>query len=402
MEDLLHRFNPWWTKRYQFPGIAREGYLSQMLRLKGSKDVVLLTGLRRVGKTTLMHQLIHRLIEGDVPPDRVLYVSLDNLALKDRTILDIVEAFRRMNGLGHEERTYLFLDEVHLKPDFEVQLKNLYDEGSAKVFASGSSSLDIVMRSPHLTGRQRIVRMSPLGFSEFLQFTGKTVPKGDSHLYITIADEYMRTGGIPEFVKTRDHTYLQALVDTILYRDIAATHGIRNREHLGDILAFVAQGVGTPLSVRKISRVLGLPVQNVSRIIDLFVEANLLHVVEREGKLSERKGNPRKIYLADTGLFQILTEDINPGAVVENRVFLTIMGSGKPRYHRSNGSEVDFVRGREAWEAKYRSVIKDEDIKAVLRLKSYKHRTVITKDVEGKRGGVSLIPLWKFLLGNEA
>ena len=400
MEEILYRFNPWWTTKFAFPGIARERYLSLLLKLMEIKDIVLITGLRRVGKTTLMYQVIHRLLN-DVAPEKICYISLDNLALKDRSIREIVEAFRKAKGLRHDEHVFLFLDEVHSKPDFEMQLKNLYDEGHAKIFASGSSSLDIVMRSPHLTGRQRIVRMTPLSFAEYLRFTGKEVSKADAHLYIGLAEEYVRSGGIPEFVKTGDQGYLQALIDSILYRDVAARHNIRNRAHLADVLTFVAQGVGNPVGLRKISRVLGISLQSIVRIIDLFAEANLILMVEKEGKVSERKGNPKKIYLADTGLFQVLTENINLGSLVENLVLLTIRNDGEPRYHRFNGYEVDFVRGRDAWEPKYRSIIKEEDLEAIFRLRTFKHRTIITKDVEGKRGGVDLVPLWKFLLRNE-
>jgi len=398
MDELLHRFNPWWSGSYRLPGIPRERYLSIMAGLKGTRDIVLLTGLRRVGKTTLMHQLISRLL-GEVDANRIFYVSLDHLALRNRTILEIVEAFRRLRGLRHDDAAYLFLDEVHLKRDFEVQLKNIYDEGHAKVFASGSSSLDIVMRSPLLTGRQRLIRLPPLDYLEFLKFSARNVRPSDSHLHARYAEDYLRTGGIPEFVRTGDHNYLQSLVDSVLHRDIAARHNLRNREQLADILAFLAQGVGSPLGDRKISRVLGVPVQSVGRTIDLLIEANLVHAIEKEGKLAERKGSPAKVYLADTGLFQVLTENVNLGAMAENLVFLAIGGDRPPRYHRSNGLEVDFVRGAEAWESKYKSVIGEDDLRPLLRLKAFKRKVLVTKDSGGTRGGVRLVPLWKFLLG---
>lgn len=401
MEEILHKQNPWWTGKFEFPGVAREDYLSNLLGLKNRKDVVLVTGLRRVGKTTLMYQFIHRLLE-KVEGDRIFYVSLDNIALKDFSILEIVDGFRSATGLKHDEFAYLFLDEVHFKDNFELQLKNLYDEGNSKVYASGSSSLDIVMKSPHLTGRQRILRMSPLGFGEYLRFVGKEVSAADQHLYPALAEEFIETGGMPEYVLTRDLNNLQSLVDSILYRDIAGRHGIRNRENLLDILSLIAQSVGSPVSLRKISRVLGIRLETVSRIIDLFVEANLVHMVEKEGKMSERKASPRKIYLADNGLFGVLTEKVNYGALVENLVFLTLIGGGPVRYYRSSGSEVDFVRGKEAWEVKYKSTIEEKDLAGLKSLKGFKSRTMVTKDQDGEVEGVKLMPLWRFLLENES
>ncbi|UCF07469.1 MAG: ATP-binding protein [Thermoplasmata archaeon] len=397
MEEILHKFNPWWERRFEFPGIPRNEYLSTLLALKTTKDVVLITGLRRVGKTTLMRQLIHKLAEG-FDAKKIFYVSLDNIALKERSILEIVDIFRRINGLKHDEFVYLFLDEVHFKEDYELQLKNLYDAGGAKVYASGSASLDIIMRSPHLTGRQRVVRISPLNFEEFLRFRGIEISPADAHLYTALAENYLMAGGMPEYVVTGDVNILQSLVYSILYRDVAGRHNIRNRENLLDIISMVAQSVGTPVSLRKISRVLGIPKEVVSQTLNLFLEANLVHLVEREGKVSERKASPRKIYLADTGLFSVLTENVNLGAMVENLVYLKLRKSGTVRYHRSSGQEVDFVQKKNAWEVKYRSALDEKDLNPLRSLRGMKTRTVVTKDREGHEKNITFKPLWRLLM----
>jgi uncharacterized protein len=400
MEEVLHRFNPWWDSQYPFPGVIRKQYLSRLEDLEKTRDVVLVTGLRRVGKTTLLHQLIHRLLN-KVKARNILYVSLDNLAFRDHSILDVVESFRRLSSLKHDEFVYLFLDEVHFKEDYELQLKNLYDMGHAKIYASGSASLDIIMKSPHLTGRQRIMRLTPLSFSEYLKFTGKEISPADRHLYPALAREYIETGGMPEYVKTRDPNVLQSLLDSILYRDIAARYNIRNREGLKDILLFVAQGVSSPVSVRKISRILGIKEETVRRILDLFVESGLIHIIEKEGKLSERKASPKKLFLADTGLFTVLTENVNFGARVENMVYLTLAKLGNVRYYRTGHGEVDFVQGKRAVESKYKNEIRQEDIRAIKKLRGFQSRILVTENREGVMEGIELVPLWSFLLTNE-
>ncbi len=397
MEDLLHRFNPWWDGKFDFPGIPRIDYIDQLLNLKNRKEIVLITGLRRVGKTTLIRQLIHKLIDTN-DRKKIFYVSLDNIALKERSILEIVDIFRRINGLKHNEHVYLFLDEVHFKKDYELQLKNLYDLGHVKIYASGSSSLDIIMKSPYLTGRQRIVRMAPLSFTEYLNFTGKVIGKADQHLFPSVAEDYLKTGGMPEYVLTKDLNILQSIVYSILFRDIAGRYEIRNRESLFDILALLTQSVGTPMSLRKISRVLGLPIETINRNLGLFIEANLVHLVEKEGKISERKASPRKIYLADTGLFSVLTENINLGALAENLVYLTLRKSGPLRYYRSSGREIDFIRKKEAWEVKYKSDLDEKNFANIKSVKGLKSRVIITKDNEGKKQNIELLPLWKMLL----
>ena len=397
MEQLLHRFNPWWTTEFPFPGVPRDIHLKKLLPLADTKDIILLVGMRRVGKTTLLHQIIHQLLPC-VDPQRVFYVSLDHLGLKDYTILEVVEQFRSITRTKHSEKIHLFLDEVHMKDNYEIQLKNLYDEGNAKIYASGSASLDITLSSPHLTGRQRIFRLPPLSFPEYMEFTGACVSPADKNMYPVLAEEYIKTGGIPEYVLTKDMDYLQSLVETILYRDVAGRHHVRNRGALIDILTFTAQSVGSPISLRKISNVLGIPKEIVSKTLDMFLESNLIHMVEREGKLSERKASPRKIYLADTGLFNILTEGVNIGAVVENSVYLALRDKGVVRYHRSSGLEVDFVSCGRAWESKYKKRIEEKDLAGLQSLRGAKEKTIITYDKEENKDGVNMLPLWKLLL----
>ncbi len=396
MDRLLHRFNPWWTEDFHPSAIPRQRYQHQLMSLVDTRDVVLVTGLRRVGKTTLLYLTIERLLE-KVTADRIFYVSLDHMGLRDHTILGIVEEYRRINRLKHDEHVYLFLDEVHLKEDFELQLKNLYDEGNTKVFASGSASLEITMRSPSLTGRQRLVPVHPLDFKEFLAFNEVEVSPADAHLLPELAEDHVRYGGMPEYVRTRDMSYLQSVLDTILWRDVAGRHDIRNREMLADMLALVAQSVGTRLSTRKISKVLGVSTETVSRTIDLFVEANLIHLTERQGKVSERKASPKKMYLADTGLFSILTEGVNLGVMVENAVYLALMRTGRVRYHLASGREVDFISRNTAWESKYMTRITEKELANLKGLKRPTKKVVITRDVEGREDGIDLVPLWRFL-----
>jgi len=397
MEDILTKFNPWWETSYQFPGIARKQYLSMFHKLKSIKDVILITGLRRVGKTTLMHQFIHQLLQEE-DPRKILYISLDYLTLRNHTILELEEKFRQMKSLKYNEYIFLFLDEVHFQKDYELQLKNLYDLGYTKVFASGSANLDLIMKSPYLTGRQRLVRVNPLTFQEFLEFKDVQLSMADQHLYPPLAAEYVETGGLPEYIKSRDPNVLQALIDTILYRDISGHHDIRNRENLKDILMYLSQTVSTPISVNRISRVLHIRHEIVRKVIDLFMESNLIHVIEREGNFAERKASPRKVYLADNGLFTILTENINLGAKVENLIYLTLAKQVRVRYYKTGKEEVDFVQGKQAYESKFKSRISDEDVAPIKKLRGHPKKTVITESKEGNINGVDLIPLWRFLL----
>jgi predicted AAA+ superfamily ATPase len=131
----------------------------------------------------------------------------------------------------------------------------------------------------------------------------------------------------------------------------------------------------------------------------MFIEANLVHVVEKEGKLSERKASPKKYYLADTGLFNVLTGTVNLGSVVENSILLSLVRRGlRPRYHLGPGGEVDFIADRTAWESKYKSRITGREIDRLSSLRGIKERVMVTKDQKAEKADVTLTPLWEFLM----
>ena len=128
MEALLFRFNPWWESDNWPNFIQREGYLKNLLSLLDTRDIILLTGLRRTGKTTLMKMAIQALIRDyGIKPSYIFYCSLDYYGLEHYSIMEIVEEFLKIQKISTSEKTFLFLDEVAYKENFSLQLKNLYD-----------------------------------------------------------------------------------------------------------------------------------------------------------------------------------------------------------------------------------------------------------------------------------
>ena len=123
MEETYHAQNPWWEGRIWESGVPRESYVEKLLGLMGRKQVAVVIGSRRVGKTTIMRQLIGRLLGRSVPPETVVYLELDHPHLVATPILDHVRNVRRMLQLPRDRRLHLFLDEVQDSPDWERQVK---------------------------------------------------------------------------------------------------------------------------------------------------------------------------------------------------------------------------------------------------------------------------------------
>ena len=117
MEKELYRYNPWWEDNFEKLNSLNErtDFKSRLLPNLTNKQIVFLTGLRRIGKTSLMKLSIkHLLYQENISAKQILYVSLDDYLLSGKTILEIVEFFRKMNALSVKEKIYLFLDEITL------------------------------------------------------------------------------------------------------------------------------------------------------------------------------------------------------------------------------------------------------------------------------------------------
>ena len=395
MMDLIGRFNPWWFGKIEFPGIPREKYLRKLMEYRETDDVILISGLRRTGKTTIMKQMIYKLIEEGMDPRQILFMSMDNLGLRDKTILQIESEYREKSEMNSSERLYLFLDEIHFQDQFELQLKNLYDLGGTKVFASGSANLDILMKTPHLTGRHRIMEMKPLDFREYLLFKGLKIADKSKQDLFDLAHEYALTGGIPEYVLTGDINSLNTMIQSVLYRDVINRSGLRDNESLLNIFTMVVKNVSTPISTRSISRVLNHSEETIRKVLELLEEVDLIHKVERYGNFKERKANPPKYYLSDTAIFNIILDKVNIGAVIENLVFLKLREYGPVHYHRSSGKEIDFILDRTAFEVKY---VDDPPLDDNLSMVWKGKKRLITRSLEGNFDSVKAIPLTDLLV----
>jgi predicted AAA+ superfamily ATPase len=397
MEQILKRYNPWWTEDFKSKGILRKKHLEKMSRLHKTKDVVFIIGLRRVGKTTLIHQFIKQLLNG-IDPKKIVYFSMDHPRLTKVSILDVLDEFRKIQGLSFKEKIYAFIDEVHLHENFEQELKVIYDMGNVKVFASGSTSIFLIEKGAFLTGRQRFIELTPFSFREFLKIREIEIKQGDEHLYLKYCDEYIKLGGLPEYIRTEDQEYITTLIDSIIHKDVAGRHSLTNIGLLKDMIVLLSQGVGGRMSTRKIGRVLGISHETVRDYINFFVEANLLHLVEKDGKASERKVALRKIYIADNGIANVLTPTVNTGSLVENMVFNILKSKSDVRYDIVDTKEIDFVTKDCVYEVKYKVEIDEDEIKHLKKIKDKKKKIVITYNLSKKTKSIEFIPLYKFIL----
>lgn len=359
VEKQLYRYNPWWEGEINLSNIiARERYLSLLKEQLNRQEIKFLMGLRRVGKTTLMKLFIRYLIESETTkPSHIFYVSLDDYVLEKYSIVDLIEEFRKIHRHKYDEKLYLFLDEIAYKKDFELQLKNLYDEQNVQIVASSSSASVVRSKKPYLTGRSIIIEVSPLEFEEYLLFKGLKIQKRDSHLLDQYFEDYLMTGGIPEYVLRSDMDYLRELVDDIIHKDIAAYHNVKHPAVLKEFFLLMMERVGKTLSINKVANILDVYPDTAKRYLEMFVETFLIHLLPRSGKTNEKILSPKKVYAADLGIRNTFTGFRDKGSLFENYVYLKIKHKN-PGYVYKNGIEIDFLTEDNILiEVKYKSLM---------------------------------------------
>ncbi len=344
MEQLLFRYNPWWEKAFRIEDlIEREAPLKKLENHFHSKHILFVTGLRRIGKTSLLKLFIHKLMnEKNIDPKNIFFVSLDDYLLQKYNIPDIVDRYRSIHKLKYSEKIHLFLDEVTYKEDFEIQLKNLTDHQNVKIVATSSSAAHIRMKKPYLTGRQYTLELLPLSFREYLKFKNISLQKRDKHLESKYFNDFLKSGGIPEYVLTGDMEYLKELVDDILYKDIIAYYHLKDEQLIKDYFLLLMERAGKKISINKIASILSISPDTARRYLGIFSNSYIIHLMERYGKTNERILSPKKIYSADIGIRNLFTGYRDFGSLFENYAYLRFKHF-RPKYIYQDQTEIDFI-----------------------------------------------------------
>jgi len=339
MREILYLLNPHWQGKALPVGVPRLQYLQNLLANLERREVQLLIGSRRVGKTTLMFQTMgHLVVEKKVQPNGILYVSLDHLALSDVPIPKIIETFRAEFQHPRERRLYVFLDEIQGSPDWAQHLKNLVDFENVRLCAAGSSSLLIEQQGVFLTGRALRTTVFPLSYSEFLTFKNAVPGPTEEYRHDGLLIEYLFQGGYPEQILSPHPTYLADLLDAVINKDIIRAHSIKNPDILNKLLLLLAQRIGQRTSHSKLKSILRVSQDVVRDYLRYLMHAYLIGEVPKFSySTNEQVYAEKKYYFADTGLRTAVVGQKDLGGLAENALYLHLKRQfGQVFYGRVN------------------------------------------------------------------
>src|SRR3989344_1564094 len=379
---IMNKYNPWWNNK-KIPAsktsVFKRGdfYIMQEQLLR--KEITSLVGPRRVGKTILIHQLIQHLLDTNIEPSKILYLSVDEVGLTKGGaelghILDTYSKFIIKKPLDELEDTcFLFLDEIQELPDWEKILKNWYDlRYKMKVIISGSSSIWISKGSEEsLLGRIKMTIMMPLRFSEVLRYRGllsddfyktrtnvrtsilKSIQENNLSFFrkeldtfVGIAaplkegieielNRYLTVGGYPELLDEKDYNSIgeavRDKVKLIFYKDVIRYFKIRNPGVLQDLFKILAKNTGQQFNIAETARLLDIERPTLRDYIKYLIKA---YLIERSEFYSDsrhkRIRKQEKIYVLDAGIRNGIVDFIddnlikNPaelGLVVQSTIF---------------------------------------------------------------------------------
>jgi predicted AAA+ superfamily ATPase len=341
---LLEQFKAFWQRD---TGIEREEFAA-LRRAASQPHAVIISGLRRVGKSTLLAQLAHRLGE-----EHFYYVNFEDdrlLGFQASDANDLYQVLVELFG----ERLVFILDEVQNVPGWERFVRRFMDMGFKFYISGSNASLLSRELGSRLTGRYVLVELFPFSFSEFLHFRQHTIPDlgrlttVDTARLQQFLSEYLRLGGIPDPLKYPELPLLRTLYDDVLYRDIAARYRVEGLRALKELAFYLMSNVASPVSFNRLKEQLRLgSVNTVKNYIEYLENSWLLFTLNVfDYSVKRQQIAAKKVYSIDTGLAGSVgfAFSANTGKLLENLVFLALRRRTREIYYYTSpaGYEVDF------------------------------------------------------------
>ena len=377
--------------------IIREKYLNKMIMLKDTEFIKVITGLRRSGKSTLMLMYKDYLLNNQVKEDNIIYINFESAMYDD--IKNYKDLYQFVKEKIKKDKIYLLLDEVQNVESWEKAINSFKVDFDIDIYITGSNAYLLSSElSTLLSGRYIEIKMYPLSFKEFLIF--------NNYDTINIEDkfnEYLKYGGLPAItlIKNNDElvlSYLNDIYNSIVKKDIIDRNNLKNTTLLENIIKYLANNIGSPISSTKISNYLNSNKitpncnhQTIDNYLNMLEKSYIIYKADRTDiKDKSVLKTLGKYYISDTGIRNIILgfRNINEGHLLENVVYLELLRRGyKVSIGKNYEYEVDFV-AENPNEIIYLQVslsisdekVRDREIRSLENIKDNYEKIILTMD----------------------
>jgi len=427
-QKLLGILNDWnyWDKPVPefFP---REEYQQKINHYLTTGEIIVLKGIRRSGKSTLLINHIRHLTDNGVTKKEILFVNFEDPRFGGELNSDLLEQIYDVykEFINHKTRPHIFLDEVQHVAQWEKWVLTGYELKRAQFYVTGSSS-KLLSREfgTALSGRFLAIEVFPLGFIEYLLFNDLSLPDKTTLitqklLYKKSFNNYLRSGGFPRVSSLDDELSRQEIImyyETIILKDIVARHNLKNYENVKKVSLYLLSNIGKPFNLNKVRTSLNLSYDLADKYFEYLKETYLLFEINQfDYSLNKQFANRRKVYCIDNGLLTHTSFRISDdyGRYLENLVFVELLRRGHEVYFFQGKKECDFVirEGIDTRQAIQVSRTLDEEttkkretegLIEALEVFGLNEGLILTEDEEFEMNieGLRIIvrPVWKWLL----
>jgi predicted AAA+ superfamily ATPase len=331
--------------------INRPTYLNKLRQYQDHHLIKVITGIRRCGKSTIMRIFSDDLVNSGVPADHIITVNFEDMA--NQHLLDAQKLHDHILAkITDDQKYYIFLDEIQNVANFQKAADSLFIRENIDLYLTGSNAYFLSSDlATYLSGRYIEIKMLPLSFAEYLSAFAEPDRALAYQDYITYSSfpqavEFFKSN--PEIVRE----YVQAVLDTVVYKDVVARYDIKNDGILADLLRYLMDNIGNYTTAKGIADYLtstGRPISSLT--IDKYLKALSESFVIYPANRYDVKGKrilqtQTKYYLVDVGIRSLLAG--NPitdyGRILENVVFLEIKRRyGEVLIGKKRNQEIDFI-----------------------------------------------------------
>jgi predicted AAA+ superfamily ATPase len=413
----LENFNPWWRDgkvSTEFLGRRRKIF-SEVIKYIDKRQILLFTGLRRVGKTTLMCQIIDELLRNGVNPYDILYFSFDEMRYNLEDLVKQYEIDILREDVS-KKKVFIFLDEIQKLKGWPSKVKLLYDANpKLKIFLTGSAQITMWRGTREsLAGRFFDFVIKPLDFEEYLDFKGVKIDKNREKIFEKDIKRHMRgflkTGGFIEALNLDEHMlkkYLkESLLERVIFVDIPQTFNLDLPELLLKLLTITASRPGFYLDYKNLSNDLNVDQRTIANYISYLEYALFLQKLynySRNLLTSEKK--VKKLYPSNTAFTLVLNPQADLSSVLEQ--FFVNNLNARFFLKTPQKEEIDIIHTQDRnvlpVEIKIKEKISKDDVKTLLKFmerNNLRRALLITLGTETKfqkeKLIVEAIPYWRY------